>query len=495
VYGGGRIAPESRLFLSRLESPGSTPLAMPHAVLFAVSPTADLAVGLDPTPISEGFAEATLVQVPMLGGATRRLADRVRFGDWHASGLAIVRVVGSRQRLEYPIGTVLFESDGEIGVPRISPGGDQVAFLEWPVKDDDRGTVAVVNRAGVKRTISRAWEGVRSLAWRPGGEEVWYSAADISTNYSIWAATMEGVERRVLSGPEGLLILDFNRDGRALVAHYARATLVRAVTAGESVEQDLTWMNASFARDVTPDGRRILLSYNGESSSPSYDVFVRDRDADPVRIGIGQAQQFSPDGRFALSVVHGPPTTLEILPVAAGDRRVVSTGPVTPVAARWMPDGQRLVVIGTEAGKGQRAYVVGTDGSGLRAISPEGITVRQLVVSRDGAFVALRSPDGRYMLYPTGGGEPRPIEGLTDDEAVLGWSGDGRAALVGAASGPIRRVVRVDPATGRRETVRDITPPEGLRGPSQVMLTPDGRTMVANFGRVQMKLFLVEGLR
>jgi dipeptidyl aminopeptidase/acylaminoacyl peptidase len=160
-----------------------------------------------------------------------------------------------------------------------------------------------------------------------------------------------------------------------------------------------------------------------------------------------------------------------------------------------MPDGQRLVVIGTEAGKGQRAYVVGTDGSGLRAVSPEGITVRQLVVSRDGAFVALRSPDGRYMLYPTGGGEPRPIEGLTDDEAVLGWSGDGRAALVGAASGPIRRVVRVDPATGRRETVRDITPPEGLRGPSQVMLTPDGRTMVANFGRVQMKLFLVEGLR
>jgi hypothetical protein len=500
VYSAGALAEESRLFLTRLESPGATPLATPRAVLFSISPTAEMAVGIDASPVSEGIAEGTLVQSPMMGGATRRVADRVRFADWSPDGssMAIVRVAGSRQRLEYPVGTVLFETDGEIGFPRIAPGGDRVAFIEWPVKNDDRGTVVIVDRSGVKRTISRALEGVRSVVWPPGGGEVWYSAANVASEYSIWASTLDGIERRVLSGPGGLLILDFNRDGRALVADYTRGSRISAVFAGETVERDLSWMDSSFARDVTADGRRILLSYNGVSSSPSYDVFVRDRDGEAVRIGEGEAQQFSPDGRFALSVVHGPPVKLQVLPVAAGSARDVPTGPVTPTNARWLPDGQRLILIGTEAGRGQRAYVAGLDGSSPRAISPEGVTFRSnaLEVSPDGAWVALRSIEGRFMLYPVEGGEPRPVAGLEGNEAVIGWASDGRAVLVGPDSGPIRRLSRVDPATGRRETFRDFTPPEPqLRGPSQVMLTPDGKTLVTNYGRVRMTLYLVEGLK
>jgi len=34
-----------------------------------------------------------------------------------------------------------------------------------------------------------------------------------------------------------------------------------------------------------------------------------------------------------------------------------------------------------------------------------------------------------------------------------------------------------------------------LIGPSEVILTPDGRSYLANYNRVQMTLFLAEGLK
>ena len=53
-----------------------------------------------------------------------------RIGRLTAANLAVVRDVGGRNRLEYPIGKVLYETGGWISHPRISPKGDMVAFLD-----------------------------------------------------------------------------------------------------------------------------------------------------------------------------------------------------------------------------------------------------------------------------------------------------------------------------------------------------------------------------
>ena len=77
----------------------------------------------------------------------------------------------------------------------------------------------------------------------------------------------------------------------------------------------------------------------------------------------------------------------------------------------------------------------------------------------------------------------------------MGWTGDGRAVLV-MEGDPPRRITRVDPGSGRRELAKDIRPSDtALTGPSQVMLTPDGRSYVANYGWRQMTLFHAEGLK
>jgi hypothetical protein len=100
------------------------------------------------------------------------------------------------------------------------------------------------------------------------------------------------------------------------------------------------------------------------------------------------------------------------------------------------------------------------------------------------------------MLYPTAGGAPLDVKGIEANEMPTGWTADGRGLLVMEGGNPSRRIVRVDPGSGRRELFKDIHPSDpGLIGPSETILTPDGRSYIANYNRVQMTLFLAEGLK
>jgi len=188
---------------------------------------------------------------------------------------------------------------------------------------------------------------------------------------------------------------------------------------------------------------------------------------------------------------------LMVLPIGPGDARTIPTGSVTVTSARWLPDGRRLVVIGTEPGKRLRVYLTDVNGATPRAISPEGVsfTAETLALSPDGSRIALRSPDGLVVVYAVNGGEPIAVPGLQANEMPIAWTADGRA-LVLLEGRPPRRIMRLDPATGRRELIKEVHPSDSsLLGPSQVIMMPDGRSYAANYGRLQMTLFLAEGLR
>ena len=92
--------------------------------------------------------------------AARDLLEDVGHADWSPDGssLAVVRAPGWRYRLEYPAGKVLYETGGWISHPRVSPTGDEVAFLDHPVFGDDRGSVAIVDRPGRRRRFRRMGE-------------------------------------------------------------------------------------------------------------------------------------------------------------------------------------------------------------------------------------------------------------------------------------------------------------------------------------------------
>jgi hypothetical protein len=99
------------------------------------------------------------------------------------------------------------------------------------------------------------------------------------------------------------------------------------------------------------------------------------------------------------------------------------------------------------------------------------------------------------MLYATDQTAPIPVKGLAASEMPFAWAGDDRSLLVLEGTST-RRIVAVDVATGRRATVREIAPSNpALIGPSSILLTPDGRSYVANYQLRRMTVFLVDGLK
>ena len=74
----------------------------------------------------EGFIRSgMLARAPLAGGAPREILDGVEAASWSPDGsrLAVVRYLGDKERLEFPIGKVLYESTGWIADVRFSPDG------------------------------------------------------------------------------------------------------------------------------------------------------------------------------------------------------------------------------------------------------------------------------------------------------------------------------------------------------------------------------------
>ena len=139
------------LFSRAAGSPDAQSLGLRDAALLGVSATGELAVSLHPTWFF-GEARGTLAVVAGAGGAPRELAENIAYADWSPAGeLAVVRVVGGRHQLEYPLGTSLFETAGYIDSPRVSPRGNSVAFIHVPAVG--RPDLMQVDRRGQMRTL------------------------------------------------------------------------------------------------------------------------------------------------------------------------------------------------------------------------------------------------------------------------------------------------------------------------------------------------------
>ncbi|GAC1550435.1 MAG: hypothetical protein NVS2B9_16680 [Myxococcales bacterium] len=149
-----------RLFSLRLDRPDSHPVDLPEANLLAVSQTGEMAILLRPQFNWFDYQLGTLGRVPLAGGVVREVADGVQYADWGpGDALALVRSAGSRTRLEFPPGHLLYETTGWISHPRFSPQGDQIAFIDHPDPGGyDDGFIDVVDLEGRLWTLTPKWK-------------------------------------------------------------------------------------------------------------------------------------------------------------------------------------------------------------------------------------------------------------------------------------------------------------------------------------------------
>src|SRR5438128_1633090 len=217
IYSAGWDGQPIQLFSMQPESPESRPLGFPDADLFSISPSGEIAVSVRHHAIGTWLRSGTLARMPLSGAAPREILEDVQWADWAPDGtsLAVVRDVAGRNRLEFPLGNVLYETAGWISHPRIAPKGDLIAFLHHPARSDDGGSVAVVDLNGKLKILASGYGTEKGLAWSVNGDEVWFTGG--SRERGLNAVTLAGKVRLVMRGTGGMTLNDLSRDGRVLI--------------------------------------------------------------------------------------------------------------------------------------------------------------------------------------------------------------------------------------------------------------------------------------
>jgi serine/threonine protein kinase len=496
------------VFTARPEAPEARSMGLSRTQLVSVSSASEMAVLLNSKAIGTWVNMGTLARAPLVGGAPREVLEHVQWADWSADGsnLVVVRDFGGRNRLEYPVGKPLYETGGWIGHPRFSPKGDLIAFIDHPVQGDDSGTLAVIDLAGNKKTLSGEWFTIQGLAWSPDGKEIWFTASKSGVDRTLYATTLEGKERMVLRLPGAVMIFDIFKDGRVLLMRASWRRELVGMTADDSKQHDLSWLDYTYPADLSGDGKTLLFDEEGgggsldysKSGGLSYAVYIRKTDGSPaVLLGEGGAVALSPDGKSVIAQTQASPSQLRLLTTGAGEAKPLTTDTINHAWAHWFPDGKRILFTGNEPGKGVRLYVLDVASGKNQAISAEGVNGTAFVISPDSQWVAGIGPDEKGYLYPTGGGDPRLIPGFNSGEQPITFSSDNHSLYLYQPGELPARVDRLDLQTGKRTMWKELIPsdPAGVETIGPIMITPDAKTCIFGYHRMLADLYLVEGLK
>ena len=498
VYGASWDGAPVEMFSADLKIPGARSIGIPPGALLAVSSTGELAVLQSAKTLFMFTFIGTLAQVPITGGSPRQIAENVVGADWSPDGntLAIVRDMGGQQRLEYPVGHILYQTDGWISHLRISPKGGQIAFLDHITHDDDRGMVSIVDLAGNKKVLSTGWESEEGLAWSRDGSEVWFSAVQAGLQRRIYAVDLAGHQRLVYRAPGGVTLQDISPDGRVLMTHDEQRAGVIGMAAGAAREKDLSWLDWSLPVDISRDGKTVLFDEQGEEGGPTYTAAVRDmQGSPPIPLGEGMAGDFSPDGKWVITTVSY--TQVELLPTGAGTIRKLDPGGIQQYrhTLHWMPDGKRILFTGNQPGRPARCFIQDIDGGKPRPITAEGVVGCQ--ISPDGQLIAATDlKESAIRLYPLDGGPPRAIPGLLPGEAFK-WTPDPRFAYIYPKMMLPAKIYRLNLANGQRQLFKEINPSDetGICDMSEILFSADGRAYVYGYVRLLSELYLVNGMK
>ena len=499
VYSAAWEGEPFQLFSSRTGGTESRSLGLPPAYINSISRDGEMAVVLNP---GGALGAGTLAQVPLSGGAPRPILDGVRLASWAPDGetLAVTRIVGGRQRVEYPIGKVLYETEGFVNDIRVSPDGNRVAIEETltPTLGGGTGWVGFLDRAGKRTTLYAGWVRNCGLGWARDGREVWFAVPDRSGAYrDVLASSGPDATRMLVRMVGAMTIHDISADGRLLFTRETVRLNALIGIEGESSERTLTWLDESMVADLSSDGRTLLFNEIGGGGGSRGAVYVRATSGgDAVRLGDGHALALSPDGKWALTMDASTPPKLSLLPTGVGQPKTL------PVAgfdgyyfARFLPDGKRIFFNANPPGRKIRCHVLDLQGGTPRPLVPEGNTCWN--ASPDGRLLAVTAPDGGLALYPVDGGPARPVAAWPPGSTPIQWSADGSSLYFTSKLDIPTDIQRFDLATGRSLPWRQLAPSDraGVQAIMAPLITPDGRTYAYTYVRLLGDLYLADGLK
>jgi len=473
---------------------------LPGVHLLSISSKGEMAVLTNPRFAYHRQFEGTLARVPVGGTAPREILEGVRQAVWSPDGseLAIIRDVEGVDRIEYPIGKVLHTTNGYFSDLKISPDNTHIAFFQHPQKGDDRGPIRVVDLEGNVKTLADGFWGAEGIAWSRDGKSIVFSADRSGAVYNLRSVDLEGNERLVRADTSGLVIHEISTDGKWLISKYKIGFEVWGRLNGMDREHNLSWLDFSSNPIISRDGRMVVFDEESSYAGANYATCIRkSHDSPVIRLGEGGPNDLSPDGKWVLARVFGSRQRLMAYPTGPGESKEVDPdGLGNYSSAKWLPDGERILICGWNTGSPARCFVKPFEGGPSEPVSPEGMSEFP-IVSPDGERFALRDDAGRGFVYRFDGGEPVEIVGLNPDDTWRQWSSDGRSILVTRGDEAPVEVERLDIASGRREHVLTVDPSNrsSLLEINEVRLADDEKHYVYSIWRTRTQLFTIEGLR
>jgi len=498
VFGAAFYGRAREIFSTRLDGRSWRSMGLPPADISGIAQNGMMAVSLGRHNFLQWMAVGTLGEAPLSGGPPRPILEDVCDADISRDGreFAIVRCDKNMQDLEFPIGHVLFRTNGWIGQPRISPSGDAIAFLEHPSAGDDRGYVSLVDTAGNWKRLTDEWLSEFGVAWSQSTKEIWFSCAAPGRPQELRAVTLSGKQRTILSTVNDIALHDVSKDGRVLLTSVRVSTEIRVGHKGDSSDRPLEVPDehATIA-GLSHDGKTVALSASGTGSGRDYSTLVMTEGAEAVRLGDGDPISISPDGKWVVSVMPSQPSKLVLYPTGVGQVQWVDVSPAHLLnnIGSWTSDGSAILFTGAEQNGAPRAYLIDTKSHTSRPITPLGTS--DAIISPDGQYVIVRDSSGQFEVLPVAGGEAEPVKGLSSDEVPVQWDVSNRKLYVWNRRLPAK-IFLLDINTGARMLWLELQPSElsGLLY-GEILITPDGKSYGYRYRRVLTDLFLGEGLR
>ena len=293
--------------------------------------------------------------------------------------------------------------------------------------------------------------------------------------------------------------MDVSRAGAWLATQrrHPNAVLVKVRAPGSTEERDQSWLDSTIGGIISADGRTVVFTDQSEAAGANYAVCLRKTDGSPtVHLGEGTAGPLSPDSHFVLAMVPSKPDRLMLYPTGPGEARRIDKGELETYSdASWIEGGARLFVCGSEPGKASRCYVRSVEGADLRPVAPEGSI--EGIVSPDGRHAVVRTVTGDFLMCAMQGEDTRPLSFLGANDRLIRWSPDGKWLWVFKAYEPATRIERLDPATGRREPLLEITALEraGVLNLMSVSLADDPTAYAYDTWEYSSRLFSIEGAK
>jgi Tol biopolymer transport system component len=496
IYSSALSGNSPSLFESRQDSAFPRAFGPPNTHLLSVSKSGELAVIMNARFIAHRLMSGTFARMTM-DGAPRPIAEDVREADWLPDGsdLAVIRVAGDQDQIEFPMGHVVSRTVGYFSDLRVSPDGKLLAFLEHPVRYDNRGWVKVVDRNGTVTTLAGEFSAEEGVVWSADSRSVFFSSVRSgNTDYEVHTAAAAGGAPfvTILSSAGSLYVQDRAPDGRVAVTREDTTYGVAARGQGGE-ERDLTLQDQSWGPSLSTDGTFVTMTDG--NSGDDYGVVLRRLDGSPpARLGDGNAGELSPDDRWVTANLFSTGRCV-VYPTGAGKTVAVEMGALQQcTSATWFPDGKSLMIVGNEAGKPVRAYRASFPGGKPEAILSEGLQPRAL--SPDGKYFLVLKADGTMARVEIGG-EAVPVKGLKAADVVLNWSADLQQVTV-SDRGEIPAVVsRLNLETGERTKVFEVAPANraGVLGIFVADFRDNGREYAYGYVRTVATLYFVNGLR